>query len=488
MTLPVTLLALPAVGAARPRRCAQRGRDRAAAAARRGGRVPRGWCGSTAAPRTAGWTPRCRRSPGRVRGTGGGVPAVAGPALRPRPVADGGAPRRSGRCSSLALLVVALAPVFALALMPAARDRGLAGVERSTTSGRGRSGRRSAWCCCALALPAAALDPRDARDALPRAVRDHPRACSTPRAGAGRAGARDARREPRRPHGLGRLLAAGSRALRGRARPPGGAARAGLGPGVDGGRARRPARRGDHPRRGAGHHAASSSRRRPRPPRWRSTTSGCGPTCRRAWRSCGCRGCGSWRRATPARRRIERNLHDGAQQQLVALALELRVLQARALKDPAEDRRAVRAAGERAGRAARAGPRHPPRDPHRPRARAGDQLARRARRRCRWRSTSRCRGAAARAGRGRGVLPRRRGADQRRPLRGGVERARRGPARRRRARRAWWPTTASAASIRRSAAGCAGSTTASRRSAGRWRSTARSAAGRGCEARIPVPV
>ena len=35
-----------------------------------------------------------------------------------------------------------------------------------------------------------------------------------------------------------------------------------------------------------------------------------------------------------ARRRIERNLHDGAQQQLVALALELRVLKAR-VKDPA---------------------------------------------------------------------------------------------------------------------------------------------------------
>jgi signal transduction histidine kinase len=35
-----------------------------------------------------------------------------------------------------------------------------------------------------------------------------------------------------------------------------------------------------------------------------------------------------------ARRRIERNLHDGAQQQLVALALELRMMKAR-LKDPA---------------------------------------------------------------------------------------------------------------------------------------------------------
>jgi signal transduction histidine kinase len=37
-----------------------------------------------------------------------------------------------------------------------------------------------------------------------------------------------------------------------------------------------------------------------------------------------------------ARRRIERNLHDGAQQQLVALALDLRMLKAR-LKDPAID-------------------------------------------------------------------------------------------------------------------------------------------------------
>ena len=91
-----------------------------------------------------------------------------------------------------------------------------------------------------------------------------------------------------------------------------------------------------------------------------------------------------------ARRRIERNLHDGAQQQLVALALELRMLKAR-LKDPA-DRRAVRAAGDGARRAARARARHPPGDPHRPRAGAGDRLARRPRhgadRVRRWRSRS----------------------------------------------------------------------------------------------------
>lgn len=44
-----------------------------------------------------------------------------------------------------------------------------------------------------------------------------------------------------------------------------------------------------------------------------------------------------------ARRRIERNLHDGAQQQLVALALDLRMLKTR-LKDPAIDELSVRLA------------------------------------------------------------------------------------------------------------------------------------------------
>jgi signal transduction histidine kinase len=44
-----------------------------------------------------------------------------------------------------------------------------------------------------------------------------------------------------------------------------------------------------------------------------------------------------------ARRRIERNLHDGAQQQLVALALDLRMLKAR-LKDPAIDELSARLA------------------------------------------------------------------------------------------------------------------------------------------------
>ena len=71
--------------------------------------------------------------------------------------------------------------------------------------------------------------------------------------------------------------------------------------------------------------------------------------------------------ADEARRRIERDLHDGAQQQLVALALELRVLRA-SISDP-EAGPLVDGLGGAPGcgvaRAARAGPRHPPRDPHR---------------------------------------------------------------------------------------------------------------------------
>ena len=78
--------------------------------------------------------------------------------------------------------------------------------------------------------------------------------------------------------------------------------------------------------------------------------------------------------ADAARRRIERDLHDGAQQHLVALALEVRLARARAERDPHVRRRlpGARRRGARAGlgRAARAGPRHPSRRPHRARARA----------------------------------------------------------------------------------------------------------------------
>ena len=76
------------------------------------------------------------------------------------------------------------------------------------------------------------------------------------------------------------------------------------------------------------------------------------------------------------RRRLERNLHDGAQQRLVSLALDLRMVGAMLEKDPPAARSAGRGAGaarEGARGAARAGARHPSGDPHRARSRAGAQ-------------------------------------------------------------------------------------------------------------------
>ena len=83
--------------------------------------------------------------------------------------------------------------------------------------------------------------------------------------------------------------------------------------------------------------------------------------------------------ADQARRRIERDLHDGAQQRLVASACRLRTAQA---SRAARSRRAGRAAGppghggdQALGRAARARPRHPPGDPHRRRPAPGASSA-----------------------------------------------------------------------------------------------------------------
>ena len=83
------------------------------------------------------------------------------------------------------------------------------------------------------------------------------------------------------------------------------------------------------------------------------------------------------------RRRLERNLHDGAQQRLVSVALDLRLVEREARARPAGR---PRAPGRRPGRARpgarrapRAGARHPSGGAHRPRARAGvESLATRA--------------------------------------------------------------------------------------------------------------
>ena len=127
--------------------------------------------------------------------------------------------------------------------------------------------------------------------------------------------------------------------------------------------------------------------------------------------------------ADDARRRIERDLHDGAQQQLVSLALDLRMLKARLARlRPGRDRRPDRReARGRARRAARVRPRHPSRVPVRARRRRGRRGARGARA-AEHRGDGRARRAPARPGRGRRLLRDRRGADERRPLRRDAQR------------------------------------------------------------------
>ena len=160
------------------------------------------------------------------------------------------------------------------------------------------------------------------------------------------------------------------------------------------------------------------------------------------------------------RRRLERNLHDGAQQRLVALALTLRMAPSGARRDDRGTRGLLAEArdGARAGArgAARARPRHPP---------GGADRARPRRRRSR-RSPARApvpvdlggdaRRAAAGAGRGGRLLRRRRGAHERRQVRRASAARVDGQPRRRRAAWSRSPTTASAAPMPRRGTGLRG--------------------------------
>ena len=92
------------------------------------------------------------------------------------------------------------------------------------------------------------------------------------------------------------------------------------------------------------------------------------------------------------RKRLERNLHDGAQQRLVAFALGLRVAQSKLRKSPDEaDAHARQLAEELVGcdrRAARARAGHPSGRPDRARPRGRRSRCSPPGRRCRWSSTS----------------------------------------------------------------------------------------------------
>ena len=70
------------------------------------------------------------------------------------------------------------------------------------------------------------------------------------------------------------------------------------------------------------------SRRRARPRAWRSRTSACRRSCARSWPSCASRARASCEAGDEERRRLERDLHDGAQQRLLGIGMALQLARA----------------------------------------------------------------------------------------------------------------------------------------------------------------
>ena len=130
------------------------------------------------------------------------------------------------------------------------------------------------------------------------------------------------------------------------------------------------------------------------------------------------------------RRRLERNLHDGAQQRLVSVSVALRLAQSKLAADPSSADELLEGANTELAVAleelARACPRHPPCRPDRARSRPGARLARRSHSSSRRARAPRGRAAPA-PGRGRGLLRRLRGSGERREIRRRL--ARHGPGR-----------------------------------------------------------
>ena len=181
------------------------------------------------------------------------------------------------------------------------------------------------------------------------------------------------------------------------------------------------------------------------------------------------------------RRRLERNLHDGAQQRLVSLALQLRMVEGSFEANPDRARQDLAEAREQLGHALQelrelARGIHPAVLTDRGLGPALSALAHRAP--VPVEIERRARRAPARARRGRRLLPHRRGDHQRRQARPGDPRRGQRAPRRRGASSSRSPTTASAAPTPGRARASAASPTASRRSTGTCASTAHPAAAR----------
>ncbi len=166
------------------------------------------------------------------------------------------------------------------------------------------------------------------------------RARRAPRGGA-RVAHRDAGRRDGGPDAAPGLLAARARALR---RP----VRADRGlPGDEDprarrhpGRARRRAHRRPPPRPVALRGARARQRGRGAPLRSRWPTSVWRPSCARGWRTCSESRARLIETGLAERQRLERDLHDGAQQRLVALSLQVHVARAKLTSDPERGGRA----------------------------------------------------------------------------------------------------------------------------------------------------
>ena len=222
----------------------------------------------------------------------------------------------------------------------------------------------------AVAIAFRPLPPRTAggrRPPLqPGPLRSAAQGRGVPRGSAGRAGGAGgdrgvAARPARRPDTRGAFLPARERALRQRRRDAGNR-RSRRRPRELTDRARRRAGGADRPpaRRGAAVAAAGAAR--PPPVGSRSRSRACASSCAVSWPRSRRHGRASWPRGTLERRRIERDLHDGAQQRLVSIGLQLRHAQFEIGDVPDEQTsggRRSRSGGAFAGdrRAARAGPR-----------------------------------------------------------------------------------------------------------------------------------